>query len=347
MTEPRTARTRRSRWPVVVAGVVAVVAVAGLAWALVGRPGPDATEPTAAPTPEVTPTSEPTPEPTTPEPTPAEPQLVALTTAGDIVVLDPADGQVLYTLASGLPIDTGNHSGLALSPDGTHAFVNSSDPYEILEVTLAQGGTRVVSAGWHPALSADGTRLAFAGVDEANGSGTGLWLTDLRSGEARHVPDEQAMSDAPRVVTDPSWSPDGATVYVANGWPEGSFVLAVDPESTAQLGQARVVGPADESLSWGSPEPMPDGRLAVYVREAGYEPADESMQIALVDPATGAVATRIDTPGRWVHDLAAHPTDGSLAVVSEGGALAIWDGAALRDVGTGYEAVVWHVGLTW
>lgn len=341
MTHPTTPRRRSPGRTWLVVALIAVVAATGaVAWVALTRHGSD--EPVAESTPSDTPvdTSEPTPS-ATPTPVP-ELQLVALTSAGDIVVIDPATGETVEVLASGLPIATNNPSTLALSPDGAVAYVDSADR-QVLRVTLADGTTEVVADGFNAEVSPDGATLAFAGRDDDAGWGTGLWLLDLATGTRRHIPDELAVADAPRVTTGPAWSPDGGTVYVANGWDEGSSILAVDVASTATFGDARVVGPQDDSLSWAAPSVRADGSLAVFVRDMGFEPTDASMNITFVDAATGAPGTRIDTPGRWVADLAAHPTDGSLVVVFTDGALAIWDGSELREVAAGFEAAVWHV----
>lgn len=328
-------------------GVASLAVVVGAAVAVYAAPW-QPVPPVVTPTPTIEPTPTPTPD-VTPDPTPSaaptpvpELQLVALTSAGDIVVIDPATGGTDKVLASGLPIATSNPCTLALSPDGAVAYVDSADR-QVLRVTLADGTTEVVADGFNAEVSPDGLTLAFAGRDDDAGWGTGLWLLDLATGSRRHIPDELAVADAPRVTTGPAWSPDGGTVYVANGWDEGSSILAVDVAGTARLGDARVVGPQDDALSWATPSVRADGSLAVFVRDMGFEPTDASMNITFVDPATGAPGTRIDTPGRWVADLAAHPTDGSLVVVFTDGALAIWDGSELREVAAGFEAAVWHV----
>ncbi|GIW07167.1 MAG: hypothetical protein KatS3mg060_1972 [Dehalococcoidia bacterium] len=69
---------------------------------------------------------------------------------------------------------------------------------EIILVSLADGTERVVGAGAEPALSPDGTRIAYVRTGEQ----PGVWVIDLRTGN-----EERVATDAG--VRSPVWSPDG------------------------------------------------------------------------------------------------------------------------------------------
>lgn len=76
---------------------------------------------------------------------------------------------------------------------------------EIYLVNADGTGLRRVTDGFDPALSPDGTQLAFVRW----GTPDGLYVLDLRTGEERRLA-------APRQPRGPAWSPDGARIVLSH-----------------------------------------------------------------------------------------------------------------------------------
>jgi hypothetical protein len=343
-------RRRTVVWASVAAGAL-LIAGAWTAVALRGEPEPIAAPaPTKAPEPPVEdPTPTPTPTPTEEPKAPAIP-ILAVTSSGDLVLLDAANGQEIRTITDGLFVRGDSIESVDIAPAGDYAYVNNrvGTVDEILQVRLADGAANTLVNGWDPSVDPTGLILAFGSREPSNEmSGQGLSILEFPS-YLRHIPPRAgSMSpDEPLLLDEPVWSLDGGLLYVGHGYSEGFAILVVDPHATPTLEAATRLGPpldggTSSSQSWEKPDPMADGRLAVFVRAVGYEPPPESMHVAILDPGTGEVLKTVDTNGRWVHSLAAHPTETMLAVVFEDGTLAIWDGSTLRDVASGIEAVAW------
>jgi hypothetical protein len=108
----------------------------------------------------------------------AQPGIVAATTSGALVVLDPSTGAVTRTLVSS-GVAVGAQFGedeIAVSPDGgTIYFTGRTNCTDQIESEPASGGTpAVVTTGELPAISPSGTDLAFTRQDE--GDCNGSWL---------------------------------------------------------------------------------------------------------------------------------------------------------------------------
>jgi hypothetical protein len=102
-----------------------------------------------------TPTGSPSPSAT------AMPGIVAVTTAGALVKLDPGTGSVTQTLVSGGVIG----DEISVSPDGsTVYFAQQSGACDrsIESISINGGNPTPIAAGVLPAISPDGTKLAFA-----------------------------------------------------------------------------------------------------------------------------------------------------------------------------------------
>ncbi|MFN8535233.1 MAG: LpqB family beta-propeller domain-containing protein [Dehalococcoidia bacterium] len=74
---------------------------------------------------------------------------------------------------------------------------------EIVVADLADGSERVVGAGNEPALSPDGTKIAFVRIGEQ----PGIWVLDLRTGEEQRVATENGARS-------PIWSADGTRLAI-------------------------------------------------------------------------------------------------------------------------------------
>ncbi len=144
----------------------------------------------------------------------------------------------------------------AWSRDGKSLYFVSarSGGFRIFRHDLDSGRDTVVTSGYQPAPSPDGTRLAYvAPVPGRNGSG-GLWVRDLPAGEPRLVQYEET-----EYRMKPAWTPDGqALLYVSDE--RGSNDVVILPVA----GGSPVVLTVDAHDEF-SPSPSPDGQRFAFV----------------------------------------------------------------------------------
>ena len=154
--------------------------------------------------------------------------LAAKTGAGGLVVLDP-DGNEQMSVPS--PDPEASVQGLDLTPDRTRAYVSfyiasTTDPTPdsvprptpepIYEIGLPSGQAREITKGMSPAVSPDGTRLAYWKVEVAVDIPyrTALVVRTLSTGDETEYP----LSKPAVVETPPgmiiNWSPDGTRVVL-------------------------------------------------------------------------------------------------------------------------------------
>lgn len=369
---------RRNQAPLIVMTVVASAAIAALT--LVGCTGDADAEATPTPTDEAQ--SEPAKEPT-PEPE-AEPRnAFALTLAGDLVELQPENGAVTRSVATS-PL--WQDSSLVISPDGAYAYVEAFNPMsddgpewpgEIQRVSLdpsepegAATVETVVASATDPALSPDGGSLAYLSVAPGNPETLvrSLTVMDLATGQVTSsVPDDQCV-ECERVVTAPTWTPDGADLIIGHGWVDAfpsTALVAVDPTSTSTLGAGLPVGPdnsGDVRADWFGRTafttegtllvPAEEGTAAQWEARAAYafgEGPKENQPtglVAVVDPASGAVVSRIPVDGIAL-SVAAEPAGTDFLVIigrpdtDEVPALYRWDGSQLIPLESGFTAIGW------
>jgi hypothetical protein len=208
-----------------------------------------------------------------------EPAIVAVTRAGALVKLDPATGTVSETLAS-----SGVSAGqVSVSSGGTVYFATGSGCVGTIKSVPASGGTpKTVWTGWNPAISPDGTKLAFA--DEPGTSQGGqpcpgwdtttpgafwkLGILDLATGAKREIPQlPESQTTLPAPIDHLSWSADNQHVAVSIASVQDNEGWGVNLVDTS-FAQAYLTGPGVTRLpATGNPTP----KLS-YLREAVYLP---------------------------------------------------------------------------
>lgn len=372
VTRVRRVRTLRTAG-VTVAGAAAVVVLALAVQAApfhapVAPAGPTAsTEATQSPSTTAPPT--PTPSTTPPTPPPVEPThpLVTLTSDGRLLLLDPGTGAVLTTLTPRFsPAGPGIEDDpvLTVAPDGTAAYVQAVTTEgalpTITRVSLPDGATEAVAEGWYPAVSPDGTTLAFLAprTGDEPGASFGLHLRDLTTGDERYL-DDSAHCECEREVTPPTWSPDGRHIALGLGFAglvHDVDVVVVELAQAANLQDGHVletpqVGGRLHPSHRSSQTYLPDGRLATLLvtqvtDENVTSAATESAQVQLLDPATGEATATVPVPDRLDRGRLSPSGDGFTLVLhrwdDEGYAprgLYRWDPVGgLREIGTGFEA---------
>ena len=254
---------RRRRRQALAAAVLALAVGAGgasTAYASLGRQAP--ASPAAGRTPSATPTG---------TAGPGRPDIVAVTTKGALVVLDPLSGEARRILGP-----RGVAGGaVAVSPDGRTVYFAARHGClgEIESVPVTGGRPRMITPGALPALSPDGKKLAFARQPGAGAAGAcdhppaddQVVVRDLAGGGETVLP-SAARQDLRSPVSLLSWSPDSRRLLVSAGPAqdnEGWQLIGLDP-ATARYYLAA-------AASGGSAVPLP-GLAGSYYRDGVYLP---------------------------------------------------------------------------
>jgi hypothetical protein len=293
----------------------------------------------------------------------AEPGIVAVTKAGALVRLDPATGAVRETLApSGV---TGDE--VSVAPNGTVYFATGQGCAGTIKAVSASGGTpTAVTSGWNPAVSPDGTKLAYAdqpGSDQTcpgwNTSTPGttfrLGVLALSGGAAtKIIPQLPAgQQSLPGPISHLSWGPDNQHLAVSIASVQDNEGWAVNIVDTASA-QSYAGGPGVTSLPvTGDPTPqqsylregvyMPGGNLFVSRACCGgfpphntsrlmWEVAPDGMmthQVSIGFPDMDHISLDVSSDGNWLLYLG-----GNDLYVSQGG-------ARPTQVGSGLIAAAW------
>ena len=279
----------------------------------------------------------------------AEPGIVAVTKAGALVDLDPATGAVRQTLvSSGV---TGDE--VSVASNGTVYFATGSGCTGTIKSVPASGGTpTVVGSGWDPAVSPDGTKLAYAdqpGSDQTcpgwststPGTAFRLGILALSGGATSKIIPQlpAAQQSLPGPISHLSWAPDNQHVAVSIASVQDNEGWAVNIVDTASA-QSYMDGPGVTTVPvTGDPTPqqsylregvyMPGGNL--FVSRAccgGFPPHDTSRlmwevtpagmmthQVAIGFPAMDHLSLDVSSDGNWLLYLG-----GGDLYVSQGGA---------------------------
>ncbi|KGF70125.1 hypothetical protein LL06_06885 [Hoeflea sp. BAL378] len=190
------------------------------------------------------------------------------------------------------PIDTGPavqcNNDHGISPDGRWLVISdSTDTGQSCIFTLsAEGGTpRRITAevpSWWHGWSPDGATLAYVGRREG---GFGLYTIAAEGdGAETHLISGGGHYDGP------DFSPDGRWIWF-NSDRGGSMDLWRIPAK----GGAPEQMTRDERVNW-FPHPSPDGRTVLYLSyepETQGHPRGRDVELRLLDPADGRVATLI------------------------------------------------------
>ena len=243
--------------------------------------------------------------PATPAPKKAAkpPGLVAVTRDGALVVLGTRHGQVIRTLvASGVRGDE-----ISVSPDHSTVYfsVRHGCLGQIESVPVAGGSPTVIADGTVPAISPDGTRLAYAtaplqtaacvpNASELTKQYT-LVIRTLSTSTQAVYPQLPAGQDTglPAPISHLSWSPDGGTLAVSIASVqdnEGWNLILLNPATARDY----LTGAGDQSVPAGDPQGtywregvyMPNGNL--FVSRAccsGFPVHNKSRLMWVVNPA--------------------------------------------------------------
>ncbi len=279
-----------------------------------------------------------------------EPGIVAVTTAGALVRLDPSTGSVAQSLVpSGVLGDE-----VSVSPDGSTVYFaeGAGCHTEVESVGINGGDLTAIAPGLLPAVSPDGSKLAFADeplvTKEACLPTSGNLASQFKLVvKAISSGTEQVLPLPPQVgrgglfspISHLSWAPDNTRLAVSVSAVqdnEGWNVYIVDT-SVAKYYELPGAGVTFVPVT-GSPTPqrsylregvfLPDGDLFVSRACCGGFPVRDTSRLMWEVSATGALVHQVaigfadlehtslaaDASGRWLLYLA-----GSDLYVSQGG----------------------------
>jgi dipeptidyl aminopeptidase/acylaminoacyl peptidase len=161
------------------------------------------------------------------------------------------------------------------------AVVDIADPFP-RRLARAHEGLDALGDEEEPAVSPDGSEVAYAFVPRNDLKRSELRIVEVATGRVRAVTGTATLMDR-----SPTWSPDGTTiVYVSerSGWQE---------LHTVERGGGNDRQLTDERADLGQPAWRPDGGRIAAVRGRRNR-----FDLVLVDPASGAIE-RVAEGGTW------------------------------------------------
>jgi hypothetical protein len=220
------------------------------------------------------------------------------------VVLDPLTGIARKILVRGdvLP------GTVSVSPDGRTVYFAAGHGCTgmIESVPTAGGRVSVIAPGVRPAVSPDGTRLAFVRTPcrpSATVASPEVVVRDLAGGGETVLPAASRPSSA-GMVAELSWSPDGRRLLVSASRSNGYWVLA-----QVDLAAARYYLPSAGSGGSAVPVTGPDAAHSYY-RGGVFLPGGDLFvdRVCCSDDGAAGVTSNllweIDPSGRFVHRVA-------------------------------------------
>lgn len=296
---------------------------------------------------------------------PLRPGIVAVTGKGALVVLSPVTGEATRILVSSGVVG----DAISVSPGGRTVYfaVRNGCADEIDAVPVTGGHPTVITTGVLPAVSPDGTKLAFVrepfgggptpsqylkGCDaHVTGADFKVVIRDLSSGSETAYPAPPGVTTAmPFPVSRVSWAPDGTRLLVSVG-----------PAQDNEGWQLAVMDPATSRYylpsSAGVPLTGPDAAKSYY-REGVFLP-DGTMFVNRVCCAgwpvhtTSSLLWEIDASGHLIRQVAigfsdrdhtsldADPTGRWLLYLSGRDLFLSQDGSAPSILTSGLIAAAW------
>jgi hypothetical protein len=292
--------------------------------------------------------------------------MVAISTKGDVAVLDPRTGTRQRTLVTGA-----SAVHVALSPDRSTVWYDSDAAstvsavkHRIFSVPVTGGKPTLLTDGELPAPSADGAKLAYV-VATNQPDSPQVVVRQLRTGTTQSFPlaPNRVGDRKAHAIQRLSWSPDGTTLAVSvaedisNDW---SVNLLRPGQDRYYLGGGTRQVPA---TYWSGPAPgqgtkvptvlsegdyLPDGRMVVVSACCmdSKPPAQgwdgNQMHLQVVQPATGTEVRRVAmTKFDSYTSLAPDPSGMWLAYEIENSIYTAADDGALHLLAKDYWSVDW------
>jgi hypothetical protein len=292
----------------------------------------------------------------------AQPGIVAVTSAGALVILNPSTGVVAQTLvASGVIGDE-----VSVAPSGLVYFaVQNGCTNTIEDVPVGGGSVTVIGPGSVPAVSPDGTKLAYAsqptltiGCVPNTTDMTTLYQVNIRtlsSGATISLPPVPASQDSglPEPITHLSWAADSQYLAVSIGQVEDNEGWDLALVNTGQA-QYYLTGAGVTSVPvTGNPTPkqsylyegvyMPNGDLFVSRACCAGTPPQNTSQLLWEVNTTGVLVHQVAIGfANLVHGSLDVSSDGQWLLYLAGTDLYVSEGGATpKELTTGLIAAAW------
>lgn len=221
-------------------------------------------------------------------------QIAAVLADGTLALLDGETGGTRETLLEGIDVSDPAKNGITITPDGDEVFVvrpasDVGEAHEIVRVPVGGGASDVVARGRAPAVSPDGTTLAYVEVESDPSPGQPdpvIVLHDLETGDERRL--EREEEPGYHFIVDMGWTSDGTQIAFVSG--EIQTGLSIVDADADTLDDARRLGPdaRGEGTSWTAVTALDDERLAVVETCCGV-PGDERWHVVAVHVESGTV----------------------------------------------------------
>ncbi|MGA8015490.1 MAG: hypothetical protein WCB85_06185 [Candidatus Dormiibacterota bacterium] len=292
-------------------------------------------------------------------------ELVAIT-GDDIEFLSASTGTVVHSLPITPPLTAPIAEQIAVDPALSTLYVAVSlgvgCPLQVVMAVDLDSGAEGVAAesALAPAVSPDGSRLAYIGVSGASCTVDTVTVENLRSGTRRSWPlasPGQALPAIPELMT-LQWAPDGRHLVLGGRPGTVSGIEILDTDQPIGSDNAVGVGPAIEDGlpdgRYSDPAMRPDGSIVAldpYCWGGMYCPVMRNgTGVVALDAATGTViSTILVQPGDTavgIGGLAVDPSGTNVAVVGglEGTDLYTVSSGTLHLVAHGILAATWLPG---
>ncbi|HEX6931985.1 MAG TPA: hypothetical protein VF162_07575 [Streptosporangiaceae bacterium] len=270
----------------------------------------------------------------------ARPGIVAVTTAGALVKLDPNSGAIIATLVPGGVLG----DEISVSADGSTVYFSAGKGcHPQVESVSSNGGSPVaIAPGELPAISPDGTKLAYADQpllktgcipSQANFAGDfKLIVRTLSSGTQKvlPLPPQVANGGLPSPISHLSWASDSTTLAVSTSAVQDNEGWGLYLVNTSVARYYVIPGPgvaavpvtgADAQRSYiREGVYLPDGNLFISRACCGGFPVHNTSRLMWEVSSTGALVHQVaigfvnkqhvslaaDGSGHWLLYLADH-----------------------------------------
>jgi hypothetical protein len=270
--------------------------------------------------------------------TPDEPpaRIVALTSAGDVVVIDRLESARVEKLATypwrrdeETGIIYGRAEDVTVLADGRLLVSTCCEPAGGAVDVLDETGERATElVGWDPQVDPAGTKVAVAGIIGIAIHDASAVAVPERMVEVDPAPDSPSWQPE-----DPAWSPDAQELAFTLG---GS--LGIVPVGAETLAEAEILEPGDGTY-WASPAFTTDGVVAVEQSGSWEHERTGPSRLVSLDLATGGAVELASSNGP-MSDVTVDPSGHHLLWV-EKGRLRWRTGEALSSFEGDFVAAAW------
>ncbi len=296
-----------------------------------------------------------------------EPGIVGVTSAGALVLINSANGDINETLVPGGVLG----DEISVSPDGSTVYfaVGHGCKPKIESISMSGGTPTVIAQGELPAISPDGTKLAFTEEPSettgctpspANfGKSFKLVIRTLSTGaeQVLPLPPGQVSSGLPSPISHLSWAPDNTRLAVSISQLQDNEGWALNIVDTSVAKYYTPPGPYEGVVTvpvTGGPDPqrsylqegifLPDGDLFISRACCAGVPVRNTSRLLWEVTTTGAFVHQvaIGYPTLTHNSLAVDPSGQWLLYLAGGDLYVSQDGNRPSTLAKGLIAATWR-----